>query len=247
LEVRVDGAVLVLTLDRPERRNALTAAMLRGLDSELRSAAEHGARAIVLTGRGSHFCSGADTRILASDDERQELVDLSWAVIDFLAQAPLPVVGALNGPATGGGLELALSCDVRIATPAFALQPRGVEWGAATCTRLGRYLPLGLATQMIWLQRSLGAEECLRWGLLAEVVDGEAALGEAALGVAQRLADLPRETLLRTREMLRDLAAPWSQLVASQAEASAAAWRSDPSGVTSALGNAGRRRDDGAG
>lgn len=222
LDVSVSGAVLVLALDRQERRNALTPVMLQGILDALQRAPAVGARAAVLTGRGSHFCSGADLRQL--DRERERLVALSWQVIRELSEAPLPVVCALNGPAVGGGVELALSCDVRVGVRGTWLQAAGLRWGAVSCVRLARYVPLGLATQMLWLDRRLSAEEALAWGFLTAVEETRTALDTVALDVAQRLASLPIGALLRSRRLLRDAATSWGGLLDEQARASAQGW-----------------------
>lgn len=108
----VDEDVLVVTLDRPERRNALDHAMLDGLRQVLSNALADECRVLVLTGTGGHFCAGADLSGVEDDGFVQHLRD----VLAALRTAPFPVVAAIEGAALGAGMQLAVACDLRIAT-----------------------------------------------------------------------------------------------------------------------------------
>lgn len=228
-------AVLHLTMNRPQRSNALTTEMLVQITEAVTSARVRGARAMLLTGAGRNFCSGAETGLVASAEDREEFVKRSWEALAAIADAPVPVVGALNGPAVAGGVEIALSCDLRVAHSSAYLRPRGLDWGAVTCSRMSRFLPLGLTTQLVWLQQKLPAAEALRWGLVTEVVDSHDELMANAMALAQRLADYPTDAVLRSRALLRNLADSWQRMIELQAEATDAGWSSDTQAAREAV------------
>ena len=177
--VRVEqrGSVAVWTLDRADRMNALTRAMLCALGKLAREAATNDSiRAIVLTGAGEKaFCAGADLkeRRGMSEDDVRALIDLYRTELGPLDRCPKPVVAALNGVALGGGLELALTCDLRVAAPGVQLglpeTSIGVIPGAGGTQRLARIVGEGRAKEMILLARRVSADEALAWGLVNRV------------------------------------------------------------------------------
>jgi methylglutaconyl-CoA hydratase len=177
--VRVEqrGTVAVWTLDRADRMNALTVAMLTALGKLAREAATNDSiRAIVVTGAGDKaFCAGADLkeRRGMSEDEVRRLLDLYRAELGPIDRCPKPVVAALNGVALAGGLELALACDLRVSVPGAQLglpeTSIGIIPGAGGTQRLARVVGEGRAKEMILLGRRLGAEEALAWGLVNRV------------------------------------------------------------------------------
>ena len=114
--------VRVLTLDRPDRRNALSTDLQADLVEELLRVVEDGVRAVVLTGTGPAFCAGFDLKEIRAADERGErfrppMNRAGRAVFEVVTETPGPVIAALNGPAVAGGFELALACDLRVAAP----------------------------------------------------------------------------------------------------------------------------------
>ena len=238
LLVERHDAVLHVTMNRPERSNALTTEMVVQITEAVTTARARGARALLLSGAGRNFCSGAETGLVASSGEREEFVKRSWEALAAIADAPVPVVGALNGPAVAGGVEIALSCDLRIAHASAYLRPRGLDWGAVTCSRLSRFLPLGLTTQLVWLQQKLPAQEALRWGLVTEVVDTQEALIANAMSLAQRLAGYPTGAVLRSRELLRNLADSWQRMIELQSQATDSGWNDDTAAARDAIGKA---------
>jgi methylglutaconyl-CoA hydratase len=177
--VRVEqrGTVAVWTLDRPDRMNALTRAMLKALGKLAREvAANDSVRAVVVTGAGEKaFCAGADLkeRRGMSEDEVRALLDLYRAELRPLDQCPKPVVAALNGIALGGGLELALACDLRVAAPGVEMglpeTSIGIIPGAGGTQRLARVVGEARAKEMILLARRVPAQEALAWGLVNRV------------------------------------------------------------------------------
>src|ERR1700710_3144550 len=113
IDVSLAGSVATLTLDRQERRNALNTEQCGNISRAVASAVDSGARAIVITGAGTSFCSGADFGEVYGEGYRDALYGMLHAVAD----APVPVLAAVNGPAIGAGLQLAIACDLRIAAP----------------------------------------------------------------------------------------------------------------------------------
>lgn len=175
LELR--GAVGVLTLDRADRRNALsrdTLFALGRLGREL--VADPRVRAIVVTGAGDKaFCAGADLKErqgMSNEDVRVQ-VGLYRSELGVLDRSPKPVVAALNGVAFGGGLELALVCDLRVAAPhaelALPETTLGIIPGAGGTQRLPRVIGEARAKEMILLGRRINAAQALAWGLVNRV------------------------------------------------------------------------------
>jgi enoyl-CoA hydratase/carnithine racemase len=177
--VRVErrGTLAVWTLDRPDRMNALSRETLLALGALSREAAlDDSLKAIVLTGAGDRaFCAGADLKErqgMTENDIRKQ-VELYRTELGPLDRSHKPVIAALNGVAFGGGLELALVCDLRVAAPhALLALPEttlGIIPGAGGTQRLPRVVGEARAKEMILLGRKLTAQEALAWGLVNRV------------------------------------------------------------------------------
>jgi enoyl-CoA hydratase/carnithine racemase len=177
--VRVDqrGSVLVWTIDREARMNSLSRDVLLAFGQLAREALSNDSvRAIVITGAGDKaFCAGADLkerRGMSENDIRVQ-VDLYRSQLGPIDRSPKPVVAALNGVALGGGLELALLCDLRVAAAhaelALPETTLGIIPGAGGTQRLPRLVGEGRAKEMILLGRRLSAVEALSWGLVNRV------------------------------------------------------------------------------
>jgi enoyl-CoA hydratase/carnithine racemase len=169
--------VAVLTIDRLARHNALSRATLHELGRLARDAvADERVHAIVVTGRGEKaFCAGADLKErqgFTNEDVRAQ-VGLYRTELGSLDRSPKPVIAAINGVALGGGLELALICDLRVAAPHAVLglpeTSLGIIPGAGGTQRLPRILGEARAKEMILLGRRLSAAEALAWGLVNRV------------------------------------------------------------------------------
>jgi enoyl-CoA hydratase/carnithine racemase len=187
------GAVERWTIEGAARRNSITVALLaEGAEHLRRAAADRGLRVVVLTGAGSlAFCAGADLKERARMGD-PEVAAFHLALRTFLGgleALPQPVVAALNGAALGGGLELALACDLRIAAEGIELGlPEvglGIIPGAGGTQRLPRLLGVARAKDLILTARRVGAAEALAMGLVSAVV-APARLGEEALALAAR-------------------------------------------------------------
>ena len=182
------GAIAVWTLDRPDRMNALSRATVRELGRLAREAASDGnVRAIVITGSGDRaFCAGADLkeRKGMSTEEVRDFLGLYRSAFDAIDRCPKPVVAAINGVAFGGGLEVALACDLRVMSPTATIGLTEVSLaiipGAGGTQRLPRVVGEARAKELILLARRLEANEALAIGLINRV----AAEGQSALDCA---------------------------------------------------------------
>ena len=194
------GAAAVLTIDRPERRNAVDRAAAEGFRAGLREfEADEDARVLVLTGAGGQaFCAGADLK------EMDLEVDHPDGPMGPTRLTPSkPAIAAIDGWCLAGGVELALWCDLRIATPqsTFGLFER--RWGVPLVDggtqRLPRILGMGRALELILTGRPVSAEEAHRIGLVNELVEPGKHL-DRALELAERIASFPQETMLADRQ-----------------------------------------------
>ncbi len=203
------GAVERWTIEGEPRRNSLTVALLaEGAEHLRRAAADRSLRALVLTGAGTRaFCAGADLKERArmGDAEVAGFHRAVRAFLDGLEALPQPVVAALNGAALGGGLELALACDLRVAAEGVELGlPEvglGIIPGAGGTQRLPRLLGVGRAKELILTARRVGAAEALAIGLVSAVVPATR-LGEEALALAERLARLAPVSLRQAKRAI---------------------------------------------
>jgi enoyl-CoA hydratase/carnithine racemase len=205
------GAAALLTIDRPERRNAVdpeTASLL--LDGFRKFEADDGARALVLTGDGTEaFCAGADLKAIAevgpevTHDAIDAVTARSEGPMGFTRLTPSkPTIAAISGWCLAGGLELALWCDLRIAAQSarlgFTERRFGVPLIDGGTQRLPLVVGMGRALEMILTGRVLEAEEAREWGLVNEVV-AEGQHTERALEMAEGLARFPQTTMLSDR------------------------------------------------
>ncbi len=189
LRIEHRGAALVLTLDRPERMNALSRELLLALGQAARAAAaDASVRAIVITGAGGKaFCAGADLkeRQAFTKDQVRDVLRLYRSEFGAIDASPKPVVCAIDGVALGGGLELALMCDLRVATEnsTLALPETGLAIipGAGGTQKLPRIVGEAKAKELILLQRRLPADEARSLGLLNHVVPAGTSVVEGAL------------------------------------------------------------------
>ena len=220
INVSVTGAVGLVELDRPDRRNALDVAQCRRIVDAVDHLLAGGARALVVTGSGSSFCSGADFGEVYTDGFRDALHAALRAVTD----APVPVVAAVNGPAIGAGTQLAIACDLRVAVPEAVFGVPTARIGLAvdpwTVRRLARLAGGATARAILLACEQIGTELAHVRGLVDRVGDRD-----AAIALATEIAGLAPLTLRYTKLALdrTDLADDDPALVA----AFEACWSSD--------------------
>jgi enoyl-CoA hydratase len=204
LRLERDGDVAIWTLARPAARNALDRETFAALERALAAAASDVLlRAVVLTGEGSTFCSGGDLREFREATTREqagELADSGRRVCAGLAGLRVPVIAALSGPAIGGGAELAMACDLRVADPGATLCFRHAHMGVTTAwgilPKLIGTVGTATASRLLLTGVTLDAHEALRLGLVDEVVAGGCVAGalswcsDVAKGSPQALAEL---------------------------------------------------------
>lgn len=197
MEVRVErrGAIELWTIDGEPRRNSLTLALLGALGEEVaRARADRALRCVVLTGAGDRaFCAGADLKERArmGAEEVHRFHRELRAALRGIEEAPQVFVAALNGAALGGGLELALACDLRVASDAALLGlpevALGIIPGGGGTQRLPRLVGVARAKELVLTARRVGAAEALAMGLVTQVA-APPRLIEEALALAGRIA-----------------------------------------------------------
>lgn len=207
-----DGAVAVLALNRPGRLNALNPELAAALLAELeRVAADDSVRCVVLTGAGRAFCSGGDLAVLRAARERnapEELAGLLRAgheAVLRIAAMPKPVVAAVNGPAAGAGMNLALACDLRIAAAEASFGQNFVRVGLfpdfGGTWLLPRLAGPARAAELMMTGEMISAAEAERMGIVNRVVPGER-LREATRELAAKLAAAPSLAVRAIKDVL---------------------------------------------
>lgn len=206
------GGVRTITLDRPERLNAVNPTLATELPAALAEAgADDAVRVVVVTGAGRGFCAGLDLRDPALLDQTRRagrLDDLGWVGRWVLAMVACekPVIAAVNGPASGAGFGLALAADLRLLSSAATLTAGYVRVGlspdAAVTYNLPRLIGLGPATDILLTGREVSADEAHRLGLASAVLPADG-FADAVAAHAERLAAGPPVALALTKRLLR--------------------------------------------
>jgi enoyl-CoA hydratase/carnithine racemase len=205
------GEVGVVTLRRERKLNALSTQLERQLDDALRGDVIAAARALVLAGSGRAFSAGADVDEMRGADPTSilEYYRDVGDVYERLAALPIATVAAVHGYCLGGGLELALAADVRVAdaSAVFGLPEVGIGIlpSSGGTHRLVRAVGAARAKELIFVRERIDAREALRLGLVAEVVSEGAAL-DRAMEIAGRLADLPPLAVQVTKRAIDQMA-----------------------------------------
>lgn len=211
LSVEMVDRIARVTLARPERLNALSSGLISDLIEAFdRFSADDEVWAVLITGSGSRaFSAGIDLKEVNQADQSQRTRPLPMRgvqrnVFEVILECSKPVVAALNGDAVGGGCEVALACDIRMAADHAriglpeAKRGMGANFG---CQLLPRLIPRGIAYELLYTGELISAEQALRWGLVNRVVRGEA-LAEEAMNFCQQLVANAPLTLRRYKAMI---------------------------------------------
>ena len=231
LVVAADGAVRVITLDRPDHRNA-TDAVLHAALADIWPAIERDvdARAVVITGAGDAFCGGGDLewiqRLSVDDEERRRVLREARAIVTGMVACPLPVIAAVNGPAVGLGFSIAALCDlVYVAEDSYFADPH-VVLGLAAADGAAFVLPhltsLMRVKELLFTGERISASDAVAAGLATRSLPREEVVA-TAIGVAQRLAALPTRACQETKRALNravvaSVAASLDHLLAAESE-----------------------------
>ncbi|MBI5119132.1 enoyl-CoA hydratase/isomerase family protein [Candidatus Poribacteria bacterium] len=226
-----DGPILTITLNRPERLNAFNADMFRDLGQAVEAISENkDVRAVVFTGAGRAFCSGADLNTVseyhaeAEGDAIAQGIRQAQNLFDRVEEIELPTIAAINGHAVGAGLQLALACDIRVAVRGSKLGLSDVKIGIVPAlgatTRLPDLIGLAKTKELILIGDLISADEASEIGLVSRVVEVES-LGSAVKELAAKLAShaplamAAAKKLLRTKASLEEVASTQSRLIKS--------------------------------
>lgn len=213
VDYQLEGDTALVTLNRPDRYNAIDASLSEGLVAAMARAGEE-SRAAILTGAGRAFCSGADLNDLKTEYDTGDGPDLGALLenvfhpaLRSILDCEVPVIGAINGVAAGAGLGIALACDLRILSEAAfftsAFTAIGLAPDSGTTWWLSHHLGVSRALELTMTNRRLPAEEVRDLGLCLDVVSDESLL-DRAREVASQMADLVPDAMVSTRRLVRE-------------------------------------------
>ncbi len=222
--IDVSNGVGTITLNRPDKLNSFAGGMRQEIAEAVNKlSGDDGVRVMVITGAGRGFCTGADVGYLkqlldaGAEDELRALVDAGREVVSRIRRTPQPVIASVNGPAAGGGANLALACDIRIASDRasigqtfnrIGLHP---DWGGTFF--LPRLVGPAIAAELIFSARMVDAQEALRLGIFNRVVTHDK-LAEETRALAETLAAKPRLPLALAKEAInRSLSSSLGQML----------------------------------
>lgn len=213
-----DGDVVILELQREQRRNALNLELCRQIHAGVDQAVDDGARAIVITGQGTAFCAGADLGGVYGD----EFLEALYGMLSRLTRVPVPLIAAVNGPAIGAGTQLAMACDLRVAdaTAKFAVPTarNGMAVDAWTIRQLAALAGGGTARRLMIAAETLDRDEALAVGLADRI-----GTRDDAIAWAHEIAQLAPLALAHNKLVLNGSPADDAEISASFA----AVWASE--------------------
>jgi enoyl-CoA hydratase len=218
IDVRRDGVIATITINRPDALNAFSTDQIQEMIEQLESvAADDAIRAVIITGAGDKaFVAGADIQEMSGKtrDEALEFARQGHRMCNTIESMPKPVIAAINGFALGGGCEIALACDVRVASEnAMMGQPEvllGIPPGWGGTQRLPRIVGMGYAKELIFSGRRIGAEEAHRMGLVNSVCSRDALLEEARAMALSFLKNAPGAVALSKQLINQTVESPIS-------------------------------------
>ena len=203
------GSLALVTLDRPDARNAVSPEVSQEMAAILDEVeADAGLRAVVLTGRGEVFCAGADLKVIASGRANDIASGKGGFAGIVTRDFPKPIVAAVNGPALAGGFEIVLSCDLVVAadTARFGIPEvkRGLIAAAGGLIRLPKRVPLAVALEMTMTGDPIDADRALALGLVNRVVPAAEVL-DAAIALAERIGENSPIAVRASRRLVREV------------------------------------------
>lgn len=210
----ITDRVATITLDRPEKRNAMSASVARGLEQRMSTVADHDAvRCVVITGAGGAFCAGGDIERMRErvdsgvpvDNHVEELRTTIGAGVASVATCDLPTVAAIEGPAVGAGATLALACDLQVASISsvigFPFRQVGLSVDSGASHLLPRAVGVNTAKRLVYSGELLDAEAALDFGLITHTVPDEAFEDELE-AIVGSIADGPTVALCHAKRLL---------------------------------------------
>lgn len=213
IQYEMRDAVCLITLNRPDSLNALNVEVAVELQSAIRGALEIKARAIVLTGAGRAFCAGGDLREMQAIADREGRIEAFFdeplrelnATVLLIREAPIPVIAAVNGVASGGGCSLALACDLVIAADTGRFNQAFIKIGltpdCGATFILPRLIGWRRAAELMFTGEMISAERAQQMGMINSVVP-EAELMQRAMSLAESLAAAPTSAIARIKKLL---------------------------------------------
>ena len=202
------GAVLLLTLNRPEKRNALHHELIAAVTTTLAEAAESPAvNAVVITGAGKSFCAGLDLGFVleSSFEDKVAYLENVFGMFQQIYTQPQPVIAAINGPAMAGGFDLSVMCDIRVCAPTAMFAQTEVLLGLTQMIYpLYKIIGLSRAKELAMTGDTINADEAYRIGLVNHIYPAETLMDEA-MKLAEKLASRPRQALFETKRLTREL------------------------------------------
>jgi 2-(1,2-epoxy-1,2-dihydrophenyl)acetyl-CoA isomerase len=217
LEIKTDGHLRVLRLNRPERKNALTGPLIDGIVAALRDAArDDEVWAVAITGNGDAFCSGLDLAGMGDDEDDDRGSDEERERVHFALVARVecekPVLAGVNGVAVGMGVSLAMCADIRVAAPSARFHPGYARVGASPDGGLTWTLPEAIGyerTMRFFLeQRMVSASDALAWGMVGEVTASDDVFEERFLEYGRMLASVAPIAARQTKRLVGGVARP---------------------------------------
>ena len=231
LVVEREGAIVIWTIDRPQAKNALDHSTLNELiDAVAEAGRDNSVRAAVLTGGGHTFVSGGDLRELRDKNTPQDaerFSDLGWDLCRAMSELPLPIVCAMPGPAIGGGAELALACDMRVADVRAKLSFKQVRMGVTTAwgtvPRLVSLVGAGTAARLLYASHDVTAAEAKLIGLVDDVTENGLAR-TTALAWASDIAEGSPRAIADMKRLVRETTATAKDVRALERQLFADTW-----------------------
>jgi 2-(1,2-epoxy-1,2-dihydrophenyl)acetyl-CoA isomerase len=213
IQSEMHDQVCVLTLNRPDRLNALTVEVATELEQAIKESATNGARAIVLTGAGRAFCAGGDIREMQEIAAREGRVDAFFdeplrvlnELVMLIRKTPVPIIAAVNGVASGGGCNLALACDLVVAVEGAKFNQAFIKIGLTPDIGgtfiLPRLIGLKRAAELMFTGDMISAREAYEMGMINHVV-AETELMSHVMEMATKLASAPTAAIGRIKQLL---------------------------------------------